>query len=89
MATGTWFNDITETDIEHIVARSEAHDSGLCAANPRSHGHRDPNAYADSNADANGDAATHAEAKANLHSEADAHSHADADSHAAPHPSAV
>ena len=31
--TGTWFDDITETDIEHIVARSEAHDSGLCAAN--------------------------------------------------------
>ena len=31
--TGTWFNNIKETDIEHIVARSEAHDSGLCAAN--------------------------------------------------------
>ena len=30
--TGTWFDDIKETDIEHIVARSEAHDSGLCAA---------------------------------------------------------
>ena len=30
--TGTWFEDIRETDIEHIVARSEAHDSGLCAA---------------------------------------------------------
>ncbi len=30
--TGTWFGDIRETDIEHIVARSEAHDSGLCAA---------------------------------------------------------
>ena len=29
--TGTWFEDIRETDIEHIVARSEAHDSGLCA----------------------------------------------------------
>ena len=30
--TGTWFGSIRETDIEHIVARSEAHDSGLCAA---------------------------------------------------------
>lgn len=30
--TGTWFGDIRETDIEHIVARSEAHDSGLYAA---------------------------------------------------------
>ena len=30
--TGTWFESIKETDIEHIVARSEAHDSGLCAA---------------------------------------------------------
>ena len=30
--TGTWFQGIRETDIEHIVARSEAHDSGLCAA---------------------------------------------------------
>ena len=30
--TGTWFKTIKETDIEHIVARSEAHDSGLCAA---------------------------------------------------------
>ena len=29
--TGTWFESIRETDIEHIVARSEAHDSGLCA----------------------------------------------------------
>ena len=28
--TGTWFESIRETDIEHIVARSEAHDSGLC-----------------------------------------------------------
>ena len=25
---------LTETDIEHIVARSEAHDSGLCLASP-------------------------------------------------------
>ena len=32
--TGTWFGSIRETDIEHIVARSEAHDSGLCAASP-------------------------------------------------------
>ncbi len=32
--TGTWFENIKETDIEHIVARSEAHDSGLCAASP-------------------------------------------------------
>ena len=30
--TGTWFGDTKQTDIEHIVARSEAHDSGLCAA---------------------------------------------------------
>ena len=30
--TGTWFKSIKETDIEHIVARAEAHDSGLCAA---------------------------------------------------------
>ena len=28
------FGNLTETDIEHIVARSEAHDSGLCAASP-------------------------------------------------------
>ena len=32
--TGTWFDSIKETDIEHIVARSEAHDSGLCAVDP-------------------------------------------------------
>ena len=32
--SGTWFDSIRETDIEHIVARSEAHDSGLCAASP-------------------------------------------------------
>ena len=32
--TGTWFTSIKDTDIEHIVARSEAHDSGLCAASP-------------------------------------------------------
>ena len=30
--TGTCFNGPRETDIEHIVARSEAHDSGLCRA---------------------------------------------------------
>ena len=30
--TGRWFSSTRETDIEHIVARSEAHDSGLCAA---------------------------------------------------------
>ena len=30
--TGRWFDSKTETDIEHIVARSEAHDSGLYAA---------------------------------------------------------
>lgn len=30
--TGTCFTAMIETDIEHIVATSEAHDSGLCAA---------------------------------------------------------
>ena len=30
--TGRTFSSTRETDIEHIVARSEAHDSGLCAA---------------------------------------------------------
>ena len=30
--TGRWFRSTRETDIEHIVAVSEAHDSGLCAA---------------------------------------------------------
>ena len=30
--TGTWFDSIKDTDIEHILARSEAHDSGLCTA---------------------------------------------------------
>lgn len=29
--TGQFFFSLSETDIEHIVARSEAHDSGLCA----------------------------------------------------------
>ena len=30
--TGRWYSSTRQTDIEHIVARSEAHDSGLCAA---------------------------------------------------------
>ena len=30
--SGRYFASTRETDIEHIVARSEAHDSGLCAA---------------------------------------------------------
>ena len=30
--SGRWFDNTKETDIEHIVARSEAHDSGLCAS---------------------------------------------------------
>ena len=30
--TGTTFGSTRETDIEHIVAKSEAHDSGLCRA---------------------------------------------------------
>ncbi len=30
--TGECFSSKSETDIEHMVARSEAHDSGLCAA---------------------------------------------------------
>ena len=30
--TGRYFENRRETDIEHIVARSEAHDSGLCRA---------------------------------------------------------
>ena len=30
--TGTCFDNARQTDIEHIVATSEAHDSGLCAA---------------------------------------------------------
>ena len=32
--TGRCFGSTRETDIEHIVATSEAHDSGLCAASP-------------------------------------------------------
>lgn len=31
---GQFFYDLSESDIEHIVALSEAHDSGLCAAAP-------------------------------------------------------
>ena len=34
--TGRWFASPRDTDIEHIVARSEAHDSGLCAADTAS-----------------------------------------------------
>ena len=30
--TGEWFDSKYDTDIEHMVAVSEAHDSGLCAA---------------------------------------------------------
>ena len=30
--TGRWFASTSDTDIKHMVARSEAHDSGLCAA---------------------------------------------------------
>ena len=30
--TGQCFASLSDTDIEHILARSEAHDSGLCAA---------------------------------------------------------
>ena len=32
--TGRYFASGVETDVEHIVAASEAHDSGLCAAEP-------------------------------------------------------
>ena len=32
--TAEWFETKRQTDIEHIVARSEAHDSGLCSASP-------------------------------------------------------
>ena len=32
---GRDFRSVRQTDIEHIVAISEAHDSGLCAASPR------------------------------------------------------
>ncbi len=31
---GRYFSSIFETHIEHVVARSEAHDSGLCSASP-------------------------------------------------------
>ena len=30
--TGTTFSSTSETDMEHMVAKSEAHDSGLCSA---------------------------------------------------------
>ena len=42
--TGTCFAHRGQTDIEHIVARSEAHDSGLCArdAGTRAAFARDP-----------------------------------------------
>ena len=33
--SGRCFSSTRETDIEHIVARSEAHDSGLCGADSR------------------------------------------------------
>ena len=33
--TGRWFGSKRETDIEHIVARSEAQDSGLCRTDQR------------------------------------------------------
>ena len=29
--SGKWFSNRSQSDIEHIIARSEAHDSGLCA----------------------------------------------------------
>ncbi|MEZ8945291.1 excalibur calcium-binding domain-containing protein [Vibrio sp. 10N.222.51.C8] len=32
--TGTYYQSTSETDIEHIIAASEGHDSGLCAASP-------------------------------------------------------
>ena len=32
--TGRYFSSRRQTDIEHIVARSEGHDSGLCRAGP-------------------------------------------------------
>ena len=44
--TGRCFSSTRETDIEHMVATSEAHDSGLCAASrsvkaaPTRHGER-------------------------------------------------
>ena len=33
--TGQHFADVGETDIEHVVAKAEAHDSGLCARGTR------------------------------------------------------
>ena len=39
--SGEWFSDRSESDIEHIVARSEAHDSGLSAASMETPKHED------------------------------------------------
>ena len=36
--TGRCFTSLRQTDIEHIVARSEAHDSGMCSVNFESRG---------------------------------------------------
>lgn len=33
--TGQWFAHRGQTDIEHIVAKSEAHDSGMCQRSPQ------------------------------------------------------
>lgn len=33
--TGTYFDTRFETDIEHMVAKSEAHDSGMCSRTKR------------------------------------------------------
>ncbi len=30
----TWYTEATDVDVEHMVARKEAHDSGLCKATP-------------------------------------------------------
>ena len=35
-----WFNSIKETDIEHIIPVSEAHDSGLCDPNKKEQRHQ-------------------------------------------------
>ena len=37
--TGKCFVSLRDTDIEHIIARSEAHDSGLCAADLKTRRH--------------------------------------------------
>ena len=36
--TGQKFGTLKQTHIEHIVASSEAHDSGLCSADPKTRG---------------------------------------------------